>query len=233
MEIYDCFDNCTEKECYQCGYDVFPIKDCIKSKKIKQLKDGESCGHTGCLNHISHPCEYCGRIAGMNNLVKVDLDGLNCQKSRERQSRWDIRFLELCKFFATKWSKDPSTQCGSVIVRDVNKFVSLGYNGYPAGVKDDDSLHHRETKYAKVVHSEVNAILFSKCDLSDCTLYVWPIPPCSNCMSIIIQSGIKRVVSINPTDDIKSRWNNSNEIAFEMAKQSGVEIKLYDQDSII
>jgi hypothetical protein len=26
--------------------------------------DGESCNHIGCLHHISHPCEKCGRIAG-------------------------------------------------------------------------------------------------------------------------------------------------------------------------
>ena len=31
-------------------------------KKI--LRDGEPCGHPGCLKHISHPCEGCGRIGG-------------------------------------------------------------------------------------------------------------------------------------------------------------------------
>lgn len=31
-------------------------------KKI--LRDGEPCGHHGCLKHISHPCEGCGRIVG-------------------------------------------------------------------------------------------------------------------------------------------------------------------------
>jgi hypothetical protein len=28
------------------------------------LKDGEPCGHPGCLNHVTHPCEGCGRTAG-------------------------------------------------------------------------------------------------------------------------------------------------------------------------
>lgn len=27
-------------------------------------KDGEPCSHPGCLSHISHPCEGCGRIGG-------------------------------------------------------------------------------------------------------------------------------------------------------------------------
>jgi hypothetical protein len=26
------------------------------------LRDGEPCSHPGCLNHLSHPCEGCGRI---------------------------------------------------------------------------------------------------------------------------------------------------------------------------
>lgn len=30
----------------------------------KELKDGEPCNHPGCLSHISHPCEGCGRIGG-------------------------------------------------------------------------------------------------------------------------------------------------------------------------
>ena len=31
-----------------------------------RLKDGEPCAHAGCLSHISHPCEYCGRIGGVS-----------------------------------------------------------------------------------------------------------------------------------------------------------------------
>lgn len=33
-------------------------------QRIRNLKDGEPCDHAGCLNHVSHPCEGCGRIAG-------------------------------------------------------------------------------------------------------------------------------------------------------------------------
>ena len=28
------------------------------------MRDGEPCSHKGCLSHISHPCQGCGRIAG-------------------------------------------------------------------------------------------------------------------------------------------------------------------------
>lgn len=38
----------------------------------KELKDGEPCHHRGCLSHITHPCEGCGRIAG-GRLVHIEL----------------------------------------------------------------------------------------------------------------------------------------------------------------
>lgn len=30
-----------------------------------RLREGEPCSHPGCLNHKSHPCEGCGRTAGI------------------------------------------------------------------------------------------------------------------------------------------------------------------------
>lgn len=32
--------------------------------RLANLKDGEECGHPGCLSHVTHPCEKCGRVAG-------------------------------------------------------------------------------------------------------------------------------------------------------------------------
>lgn len=29
-----------------------------------KLNPGQPCYHNGCLSHITHPCEVCGRIAG-------------------------------------------------------------------------------------------------------------------------------------------------------------------------
>lgn len=40
----------------------------------KELKDGEPCDHPGCLNHVTHPCEGCGRIAGKN--IKKEIEEL-------------------------------------------------------------------------------------------------------------------------------------------------------------
>jgi hypothetical protein len=32
----------------------------------RPLRDGEPCEHPGCLQHIGHPCEGCGRTMGIS-----------------------------------------------------------------------------------------------------------------------------------------------------------------------
>lgn len=39
------------------------------------LLDGEPCNHPGCLSHVSHPCEGCGRVAG-RRLTSDELESL-------------------------------------------------------------------------------------------------------------------------------------------------------------
>lgn len=135
---------------------------------------------------------------------------------------WDRRFLSLAEFIAG-WSKDPSTKVGCVIADRHNRIVSVGYNGLPAGVADSaDRLSNRELKYALVVHAEVNAILFAG-SVRGCTLYVWPLPPCSHCAAKILQAGISRVVSVAPDADQATRWAESNRLALELFKEVGVE----------
>ena len=115
-------------------------------------------------------------------------------------NHWDHRFLGLSRYIAG-WSKDPSTQVGSVIVDPSHRIIATGFNGLPSGVEDTiERLHDRSIKYDMVVHAERNAIIDSKCDLSGSTLYVWPIMPCSVCAAMIIQTSIEEVVSVE-TDD--------------------------------
>ena len=146
--------------------------------------------------------------------------------------KWDRRFMAMA-FLVASWSKDPSTQCGSVIVDTNKRIVSVGFNGFPKGTSDEETLYNnREEKYEKILHSETNSILFAQRDLTGHTMYVVPLPPCSRCMSLIIQSGIKRVVSIQPSEDLKKRWWGSNLLSFSMAKQAGVDITLYSDVDI-
>jgi len=34
------------------------------AERLRSLRPDQPCGHPGCLHHVSHPCEGCGRIAG-------------------------------------------------------------------------------------------------------------------------------------------------------------------------
>ena len=117
--------------------------------------------------------------------------------TREHVLSWDEYFMGLAHLSAMR-SKDPSTQVGAVIVDAEHKVVGIGYNGLPIGCSDDEFPWDREggmleTKYAFVVHAELNAILNSTRDLHGCTLYV-SLFPCNECAKAIIQSGIRRIV---------------------------------------
>ena len=137
-------------------------------------------------------------------------------------NKWDNRFIEMANLIST-WSKDPSTQCGSVIVDKNKRIISLGFNGFPQNTNDDPELYeNREEKYRRVIHAEKNAIMFAKCDLNNCTMYVVPMPPCSQCTGMIIQSGIKRVVTIHPTLDQKERWSKDIITTESMFKEANI-----------
>jgi dCMP deaminase len=139
-------------------------------------------------------------------------------------NKWDRRFLELA-YLVASWSKDPSTKCGCVIAEG-NRIVSLGYNGYPASVKDSNDT--REDKLEKTIHAEVNAILHAKRDLSGCSLYVVPMQPCARCASIVIQSKISRIVTVPPSSVLVDRWGPSFVISQMMFKEADIPVMEVD-----
>jgi dCMP deaminase len=152
--------------------------------------------------------------------------------------KWDRRFLKIAKE-TSSWSKDPSSKIGAVYVKD-RRILSTGYNGFPSGVDDsEERYNHRPTKYALVVHAEMNGIYNAThhgVSLRGSTAYVYGLPVCSECAKGLIQVGIVRVVilldkhipdkwteSFKKTIDILSEcdiivesinYRNSNEIEF-------------------
>jgi dCMP deaminase len=137
---------------------------------------------------------------------------------------WDFRFLELAEFISN-WSKDPSTKVGAVIVDKNNHIVSVGYNGFPRNIKDDDRLQNRETKYKIIVHGEINAILSANKSVEGCTLYTVPFEPCPRCAGLIIQSGITRIVAPQNTN---SRWEEDFILSRQLFKEADIEIQYYE-----
>lgn len=140
--------------------------------------------------------------------------------------KWDLRFIELAKLVGS-WSKDPSTQVGAVIVDDNNRIVSVGYNGFPNGIMDDERLYDRDTKYKIIVHGEINAILFANKSVEGCTLYTVPFEPCPRCAGLIIQSGIRRVVAPLNTN---GRWEEEFKVSRQLFKEAGVLLEYYHEE---
>lgn len=141
--------------------------------------------------------------------------------------KWDTRFLDLAQV-VSKWSKDPSTQVGAVIVRPDKSILSVGYNGFPRKMEDSlELLNNRPEKYSRIIHAEVNALLQARADLSVCTLYTYPFMPCDRCAVIMIQAGITEFVFPKPTEDAVSRWGESFEKVFKYFEECKVEWREY------
>lgn len=123
--------------------------------------------------------------------------------------KWDRRFIMLARFISN-FSKDPSTKVGAVIVDSRHVIVGTGFNGFPQNMSDDPELYaDREKKYSRVVHGEINALVFSTKDVRGATLYTWPFAPCDRCCVIMLQAGIQRFVFPKPTKEQEDRWGEA------------------------
>ena len=139
--------------------------------------------------------------------------------------KWNRRFFLLARHIST-WSKDPRTQVGSVIIRPDNTICSTGYNGFPRGLTDDPEYYaDPETKYARVVHAEMNAILTAPEPVRGYSLYC-TLMPCSDCAKLVIQAGIKKVFVPRPCAAHEARWG------FELTRQffEEADVKLFEAD---
>lgn len=137
---------------------------------------------------------------------------------------WDEYFLEIARA-VSKRSKDPSTQCGCVIVDDHHRIVSTGYNGPPPGWDDAALDWSRPEKYEWIRHSEANAISFSqRIDLVGCTVYVTG-HPCHKCLLEIVAKGCRKVVYM----PMKIHMVDEKELAAcdRIIERSGIEIIEY------
>lgn len=111
---------------------------------------------------------------------------------------WDEYFMGIALLSAQR-SKDPNTKVGACIVDDDNKVVSIGYNGMPSGLPEDELSWNKgdglDSKYLYVCHAEFNAILNTRngSSLKGCRLFV-TLFPCNECAKAIIQTGIKEIV---------------------------------------
>jgi len=143
---------------------------------------------------------------------------------RKGSMKWHKRYMALAREVAT-WSKDPSTQCGAVIVGKEGQVISQGYNGFPRIMRDEDSLYEdRPTKYKRIIHAEMNAIYnaaLNGVSPKGATMYVHGLPCCHECAKAIIQCGIERVVMMESSN---VRWGESCSDAQDFFKEVCLEV---------
>lgn len=149
-------------------------------------------------------------------------------EKRQDYINWDEYFMGIAYLSAMR-SKDPNTQVGACIVSDSNRILSMGYNGFPNGINDDDFPWNRDNpdpvsnKYFYTTHSELNAILnYRGGTLEGAKLYV-TLFPCNECAKAIIQAGIKSLVyACNKYETTPSVIASKR-----MLEAAGVELKAY------
>jgi dCMP deaminase len=136
---------------------------------------------------------------------------------------WDARFLNLAQHVG-QWSKD-RTKVGAVIARPDHRIVSLGFNGFAAGMSDDEELYaDRPTKLSRVIHAEMNALLFAAQPVVGCTLYTWPMLSCDRCFVHMVQAGIRRFVAPTASAERLEHWGEAFERVRAYATECGVEV---------
>ncbi|WP_418740243.1 deoxycytidylate deaminase [Enorma sp.] len=120
---------------------------------------------------------------------------------------WDEFFMRVA-LAASMRSKDPNTQVGACIADTNHRILSVGYNGTPSALTDDEfpwgvSDDPLMDKHSYVVHAEANAVLNyrgSLKDMSGATVYV-TLFPCNECAKILAQVGIGEVVYLSDKYD--------------------------------
>jgi dCMP deaminase len=112
---------------------------------------------------------------------------------------WDEYFM-LQAMMASFKSKDPATKVGAVFVDENKHQITMGYNGFVAGIDEsrlpwgkDKGVSLEHQKYGYVVHAEANAILHSPRSLKDSTAYV-TLFPCHECAKLLASVKVREVV---------------------------------------
>ena len=140
-----------------------------------------------------------------------------------QSKKWQKRFMRMA-FQTASWSKDTSSQVGSVIATSMGDPRSFGFNGMPRGVNDDvPERHERPEKYFWFEHAERNAIYQGR-DLEGCTMFITHMP-CPDCARAIIQSRLSQVIvaTMNGRDSEFMKLREQNlRVSLPMLKEAGI-----------
>ncbi len=128
-----------------------------------------------------------------------------------RRPPWDEYFANIIEVVATR-STCIRHQFGCVIINEKNEIISTGYNGPVRGaphcdvtgcIKDENGIESGMGHgICPAVHAEQNALLQAGKQSVGATLYVNGFP-CKICARLIVNAGIKRIVTSGEYTDLE------------------------------
>lgn len=141
------------------------------------------------------------------------------------------KYLRAAYKYGAKYSIDPTTQNGAVLVNEAGEIVAKGANHSPRGVRENEDRWEKPRKYFYVGHAEKYAIFEAArkgIKTEGLTMYC-PWSACAECARAIIQTGIKKVVAHKQAMDKTSpHWKESVEAGLEMLREAEVEYEMFD-----
>lgn len=151
-----------------------------------------------------------------------------------KRPNWDEYFLEMVDFVGRRGTCDRG-QAGAIIVRD-KRILATGYVGSPIGLPHCDEAGHEmhtvtqedgtQSRHCiRTAHAELNAIANAArfgVAIDGAVLYC-KMFPCYVCAKTIINSGIKKVVSMKD-------YHASNR-SKEIFKKAFVEFKIFNKET--
>lgn len=138
---------------------------------------------------------------------------------------WTDYFLGLAKVVSQR-SHDIHTQHGCVITDTHNRILSVGYNGFPRGLNDEELPLSRPDKYAWMIHAERNALANCVVRPDNGIAYVTG-QCCNDCIMALWQEGVTKVVMSNSHGT--HLFNEHEQKKFDtFVKMSGIDIEYID-----
>ena len=130
------------------------------------------------------------------------------------------------------------------MVNPDKRIIATGYNGFPKGCDDDESLYaDRSYKLKHVCHAEANCVCqaaSSGQSFQNGVIFI-TLRPCVDCAKLIIQSGIKEVHYLYNSFEENKReerlkeqgaldlndWRVNKQLSIDMLKSAGVKVIQY------
>lgn len=97
---------------------------------------------------------------------------------------WDKYFMNIAEQVALR-SPDPKKQVGAVIVDNLNRIISTGYNALPSKFPEwTIDWEDRVFIHNVIIHAECNALLYCNSKFENAKLYC-TLSPCPECLKMI------------------------------------------------